>query len=304
MDGIVIPRGNSLLRRYRARLVSLAQDRRANAAMLRAQHEIDHARFAREAMWSAQAADRAKSEFLAHMSHELRTPLNAIIGFSDMLLNAPTGSPSEKLAGYIKDINRAGWHLLGVVNDILDLAKIGAGKLELSESKVDFATLLESSLAMIRGRLEDKRITLERDTAGGLPQLHVDELKFKQIMLNLLSNAVKFTPAGGRVRVATARSPDDFLIAIADNGIGIADADLPKILVPFTQLDSKVSRKYEGTGLGLPLTKGLVELHGGSLSIESKQGIGTTVTVRLPSERIADSELDVSHAGGAAPVGI
>ena len=302
VDGIVIPRGNSLLRRYRARLVGLAQHRRADTAMLRVQDEIDHARYAREAMWRAQAADRAKSEFLAHMSHELRTPLNAIIGFSDMLLSAPTGS-SEKLAGYIKDINRAGWHLLGVVNDILDLAKIGAGKLDLSETKVDFAALIESSLAMIRGRLEEKRITLERDIDGGLPELHIDELKFKQILLNLLSNAVKFTPAGGRVRVATARRPDAFVIAIADNGIGIAADDLPKILVPFTQLDSKVSRKYEGTGLGLPLTKGLVELHGGSLSIESTQGVGTTVTVRLPAERIADSAPHVGNAAGAAPLG-
>jgi signal transduction histidine kinase len=237
------------------------------------------------------------------MSHELRTPLNAIIGFSDMLLSAPAGATSDKLAGYVKDINRAGWHLLGVVNDILDLAKIDAGKLELSESDVDFGGLLESCLAMIRGRCDDKRLTLECDSSGGLPRLRVDELKLKQVLLNLLSNAAKFTPAGGRVRVTTARDGQCFVIAVADTGVGIAREDLPKVLVPFTQLESKVARKHEGTGLGLPLSKGLVELHGGSLAIESEPGVGTTATVRLPVERVIELGAGAVGAGQDAIVG-
>jgi len=238
-------------------------------------------------MGRAEASNRAKGEFLAHMSHELRTPLNAIIGFSDMLLNAPSAVARDKVEGYIRDINRAGLHLLGVINDILDLTKIEAGKLSLYEAEVEFAELLAASLTMVQGLSEEKRITIQCDMSGPQPRLRIDELKLKQILLNLLSNAVKFTPPAGRVEVKTALDSDGFVIKVKDTGIGIAPSDLPKVLIPFTQLDSKLSRKHGGTGLGLPLTKGLVELHGGSFAIDSEVGIGTTVTVRLPAARVA-----------------
>jgi signal transduction histidine kinase len=280
-------RSNMLLTRYRARLMQFAQHRRAEFAVFAAQHEIERARRAHEMMGRAEASNRAKGEFLAHMSHELRTPLNAIIGFSDMLLNAPSAVARDKVEGYIKDINRAGLHLLGVINDILDLTKIEAGKLSLYEAEVEFAELLAASLTMVQGLSEEKRITIQCDMSDPQPRLRIDELKLKQILLNLLSNAVKFTPPAGRVEVETALDSDGFVIKVKDTGIGIAPSDLPKVLIPFTQLDSKLSRKHGGTGLGLPLTKGLVELHGGSFAIDSEVGIGTTVTVRLPAARVA-----------------
>jgi signal transduction histidine kinase len=280
-------RSHMLLTRYRARLMHLAQHRRAQFAMFAAQHEVERARSAHEMMGRAEASNRAKGEFLAHMSHELRTPLNAIIGFSDMLLSAPAAVTKGKVDDYIKDINRAGLHLLGVINDILDLTKIEAGKLSLYEAEVEFGELLAGSLTMVQGLSEEKRITIQCNTSDPRPRLRIDELKLKQILLNLLSNAIKFTPPGGRVQVATALDSDGFVIKVRDTGIGIASNDLPKVLIPFTQLDSKLSRKHGGTGLGLPLTKGLVELHGGSLAIESEVGVGTTVTVRLPAARIA-----------------
>ena len=242
----------------------------------------------RDAKEQAELTNRSKSEFLANMSHELRTPLNAIIGFSDMIrgeMFGPVGSP--KYVEYIDDINESGEHLLALISDILDLSKIEAGKLELYEEDVDVARTIRSCLTLVKERAGHGGLTLESQIPPELPALRADERKLKQILINLLSNAVKFTPAGGTVTIKSWLHPDDgYMCQVTDTGIGIALEDIPKALAPFKQIDSQLNRKYEGTGLGLPLTKSLVELHGGSLDLQSEVGVGTTVTVRFPAERI------------------
>ena len=236
----------------------------------------------------AELANRTKSEFLANMSHELRTPLNAILGFSELMGNAtlgPLGNP--KYVEYTKDINDSGRHLLALINDILDLSKIEAGKLELDEEDIDVARAIRSCMVLVKERARNGGVKLLTDLPDGLPALHADERKLKQILVNLLSNAVKFTPAGGSVTVKAWFRPDSgFVIQVADTGVGIALDDIPKALTPFGQVDSRLDRKYEGTGLGLPLTKSLIEKHSGSLDLQSEVGAGTTVTVRFPPERM------------------
>ncbi len=233
-------------------------------------------------------ANRAKSEFLATMSHELRTPLTALIGFSEMIrveTFGPVGNP--KYLEYVMDINASGTHLLELINDILDLSKIDAGKGELHEETIDVPKAVRSCLLLVEERAEKAEVNLESDVADGLPPLYADERKLKQILINLLSNAVKFTPAGGTVTMKTWSSSDaGYVFQVADTGIGIAAEDTHKALAPFTQIDSDLSRKYEGTGLGLPLAKALTELHGGSLDLQSEVGVGTTITVRFSAERI------------------
>lgn len=250
------------------------------------------------ALEEAQLADRAKSEFLANMSHELRTPLNAIIGFSEIVqaeLFGPIGD--EKYKEYITDIHGSGTHLLNVINDILDIARIESGHMEIHDGEVDLDTLLTSCQRLVRGRAKDSGLTLETEVASNLPILIADERALKQIVLNLLSNAVKFTPEGGTIRINAFVAADSCLhLAISDTGIGVEQDDLPKILEAFGQADSALERKYEGTGLGLPLTKSLVELHGGRLEIDSVVGEGTTVTVVLPSERLLMARVKPSAA--------
>ena len=236
----------------------------------------------------AELHNRAKSEFLANMSHELRTPLNAIIGFSEMIRRetfGPVGSP--KYLEYVADINESGIHLLELINDILDLSKIEAGELELHEQGVDVSRVVRSCLTLIKDRAEAGEIEVKCDSASNLPGLYADERKFKQILINLLSNAIKFTPTGGKVTITSWFNSDDgYVFQISDTGIGIAPEDIPKALTPFRQVDNDMSRRYQGTGLGLPLTSALTELHGGSLDLQSEVGVGTTVTVRFPAERI------------------
>jgi len=233
-------------------------------------------------------ANNAKSIFLANMSHELRTPLNAIIGFSEVMTTealGPVGCPQYR--DYAADINEAGHHLLSLINDLLDMAKTEAGKEELFEEQVDIAATVDSTLKLVRGQADKSDISMIHEVAPDIPYLWADARKLQQILTNLLSNAVKFTEAGGEVSLKVWCRPESgCVIQVADTGIGIAPKDIPKALSQFGQIDNVLSRKFDGTGLGLPLAKTLVELHGGSLDLQSEPGVGTTVTVRLPASRI------------------
>ena len=240
----------------------------------------------------AETASRTKSRFLATMSHELRTPLNAIIGFSEIMSSELCGPlENEKYREYNNDIRESAGHLLALINDILDLSKAEAGKLELQEGLVDLVSLVESSVRLIRQKAICGEVAIETEIAPATApvRLRGDERKLKQILLNLLSNAVKFTPPGGRVEVRMACDrAGSLVVSVRDSGIGIAEADLPEALEPFGQAKNHSGRSDEGTGLGLPLAKAMAELHGGSLTIDSVLGVGTTVTVVIPSERVLD----------------
>ena len=241
------------------------------------------------ALDAAAAASQAKSQFLATMSHELRTPLNAIIGFSELLkgeLFGPIGDARYK--GYVNDVHRSGKHLLALVNDVLDFSKIDAGHLTLQDDQIDIRETLATSLRMVEGQAGTNGVTIEQEIAHDLPILRADERRVRQILLNLLSNAVKFTPRGGTVRMIAFVDAREFIVQVADTGIGMAKEDIPRALERFGQLDSDLNRKYEGTGLGLPLTKKLAELHGGRLEIESELCVGTKVTVAFPAERLIE----------------
>lgn len=241
----------------------------------------------REAMQQALAANSAKSEFLANMSHELRTPLNAIIGFSEVIRDALLEPIGKRYRDYASDIYNSGQHLLSVVNDVLDLAKIETGHFDLHEEEVAVADLVAMCLPIIDQHANKSGIDLKVSLIPDLPRVRADRLRLKQIVLNLLSNAVKFTPAGGRVTVSAAVAPDGGLdIHVSDTGIGMKPEELPAALEPFRQLESTFNRRYEGTGLGLPLARSLTELHGGVLEIDSEPGKGTSVRVRLPAHRV------------------
>ncbi|MCC6467379.1 MAG: PAS domain-containing protein [Alphaproteobacteria bacterium] len=239
-----------------------------------------------EAKTAAEVASRAKSEFLANMSHELRTPLNAVIGFSEMLSTRLAGPLTPKQGEYLRDIRDSGRHLLHVINDVLDLAKIEAGRLELREEDVDIEQVIAECLRLVRERASNGGIEVLNEARMPI-RLRADEMAMKKILTNLLSNAVKFTPAGGRVTVEAAVTANgDCAIAVIDTGIGMAPEDIPKALEPFGQVDSALTRSHQGTGLGLPLALSLVQRMGGDLAIESEKGRGTKVTVRLPCERV------------------
>jgi signal transduction histidine kinase len=238
------------------------------------------------ALVQAAQASKAKSEFLASMSHELRTPLNAVIGFSDAMMMEIFGPMTERYKSYASDIRSSGAHLLALINDVLDLSRLDAGHAELREEVFGLDELVTESLRMIESQAEKADIALSTIISDGLPALKADKRRIKQVLVNLLSNAVKFTPAGGRVQISAQPTGAGLALSVADSGIGIAPEDIPKALEVFGQVDSSLARKYEGTGLGLPLSKQLMELHGGSLNLESQVNVGTTVTVTLPRARL------------------
>ena len=227
-------------------------------------------------------AGQHKSEFLANMSHELRTPLNAIIGFSEVLIDRMFGELNEKQADYLNDIHSSGKHLLSLINDILDLSKIEAGRMDIEPSDFDVPNALANALTLIRERATRHGIALELVVDAQMGEIRADERKFKQILLNLLSNAVKFTPDSGRVEVHAKRENGLLEVAVKDTGIGIAAEDQAAVFEEFRQVGRHYTNKNEGTGLGLALTKRFVELHGGRLWLESEVGKGSTFTFTIP----------------------
>ena len=242
---------------------------RMNAELARLYHQLE-------------AANRHKSEFLANMSHELRTPLNAILGFSEVLQERMFGELNDKQAEYIHDIFTSGGHLLSLINDILDLSKVEAGKMELELASFDLASTLQGVLTLVRERAMRHGITLGLDIDADVGSIVADERKVRQILLNLLSNAVKFTPDGGRVSLAAKRGNNCVEISVADTGIGISPQDQAALFEEFRQVGTDSARKHEGTGLGLALAKRFVELHGSTVRVESAPGKGTTFTFSLP----------------------
>jgi PAS domain S-box-containing protein len=237
----------------------------------------------------AEQSNKAKSVFLANMSHELRTPLNAIMGFSELMtqeLFGPLGDPHY--AEFAGDIFRSGKHLLEIIGDILDLAKVETGQLGLDEREVEVVGLVHGSERLIAESARHRDITLEVIVPDGPVRILADSTRLRQILLNLLSNAVKFTPEHKSVALSCGRDGDALFLRVADTGIGMKPEDLVKVMQPFHQVDNSLSRRYEGTGLGLPLTQSLVDLHGGTMTIESVPDQGTTITVRLPASRVLD----------------
>jgi len=232
-----------------------------------------------------ETANRHKSEFLANMSHELRTPLNAIIGFSEVLLERLFGDLNPKQDDYLKDIHSSGKHLLQLINDILDLSKVEAGRMELETSSFDLPTAIANAMTLIRERAQKHEIALSQEVGAGLGEIVADERKFKQILLNLLSNAVKFTPDGGRIEVKAHRDAGNVVVSVHDTGIGIAPADRDAVFEEFRQVGRNYTNKQEGTGLGLALTRKFVELHGGRIWLESEPGKGSTFTFTIPAAR-------------------
>jgi signal transduction histidine kinase/cytochrome b561 len=271
------------LRKQMEEIAHLAQERQEE------QLERQRLRIAKE---GAEAANRTKSQFLATMSHELRTPLNAIIGFSEIIKGELFGPVQNRnYVGYAADIFNSGTHLLQLINDILDMSHLESRQLELREQEVDLHVAVSSCMRLVEMQADQAKVHLSTSLDDDLPSVRADDRRLRQILINIIANAVKFTPEGGRVTVSGVQRDGGVALVIADTGIGMAPEDIPKAMQPFGQIDSKLSRKYQGTGLGLPLAKHLAILHGGTLTIESEVNVGTTITVTLPSERVISRPL-------------
>lgn len=241
----------------------------------------------RVAKEQAEVASQAKSAFLATVSHELRTPLNAVIGFSDVIRNQLLGPISQpRYKEYAQDIHDSGTHLLEIINDILDLSKLEAGRMQLNEELVDVNYVIRQSIHLMEGRINDGKLQLGMNLNSSLPSITADRRVVKQILINLLSNSVKFTPEGGSITIASyEETAGGITICVEDSGIGMRPEDIPVAMTPFAQIDSTFTRRHPGTGLGLPLVKSLVELHGGTFKLESALGRGTKAYIRFPASR-------------------
>jgi signal transduction histidine kinase len=278
IGGLVVRRKSA--GEFRPEVIELLQTFATQSALA-----IQNARLFREIEEKSrqiEAANRHKSEFLANMSHELRTPLNAIIGFSEVLGERMFGELNEKQAEYTEDILSSGRHLLSLINEILDLSKVEAGRMELELAEFDLPLAIDNARTFVRERAVKHGINLDVVVDEGLGDFTGDERKIKQILLNLLSNAVKFTPEGGRIGIKARQADGSVEISVSDTGIGIAPEDQPKIFEEFRQVGSDYAHKVEGTGLGLTLAKKFVELHGGKIWVESEVGKGSTFTFTLP----------------------
>jgi signal transduction histidine kinase len=242
--------------------------------------EIEHS--LREANITAETANRTKSEFLANMSHELRTPLNSIIGFSDVLLEGNSGNLNERQTRYLKNISNSGKHLLTIINDILDISKVESGKIQLCKEIISVKTLIEDMVASMQHLAARKEIVIQISIDTDSGYVRVDKGKIKQVLYNLIGNALKFTDRGGFVNISAKVNGDLAYISVKDTGIGISKTDQEKLFKPFTQIDSSIARRYEGTGLGLALAKELVVLHGGQIWVESEPEKGSTFTFTIP----------------------
>ena len=241
----------------------------------------------REARDLAEFATRSKSSFIANLSHEFRTPLNAVIGFSEMMLEGMVGEMNPRQKEYTTDIYKSGRYLLGLIGTVLDISKIEANKLELHDEVVDMAELIDYVVEIISGAYHNDPVSITKEVMEGLPRVQGDQTMLTEVLTNLVGNPVKYSPDGGEVAVkAIINGTGEMKIIVADQGIGIPKDEIETVLQPFGRTEQSRQRKIDGTGLGLPLTKGLIEAHGGKLHIESDLGQGTTITVRLPEERL------------------
>ncbi len=245
-----------------------------------------HERKLADAVEQAETASKSKSQFLASMSHELRTPLNAILGYSELLSLGIGGDLSDKHKEYAQHIHESGSHLLSIIGDILDLSKIEAGQFELHEERTSLMDLIDACVLMVKGRLSSKGLALKMELPDELPLLRVDPLRLKQVIINILSNAIKFTEKGHIAIRAHVEAANGLTVTVSDTGIGMTEAEMKIALEPFGQVQSAFARNHEGTGLGLPIARHLMELHGGQLLLSSSKNVGTMVSITIPSERI------------------
>lgn len=274
--------------------ISFIQDYQHRRSFVDHEH-LRHERTRSERLLSrSEAANRAKNDFLAIMSHELRTPLNAIIGFSEIIANQMFGPVGQdKYVDYACDIRSSGAHLLSIINDILDISKAESGKLQLEEEPIDPVESLNRTMRMFRQRASELGVDLVFRVRDDIPWIIADQRLFNQVAINLTSNALKFTPEGGDVRIDIGLDDSgDLALSVKDTGIGIKGSDIPRVFEPFVQVEGAMSRTHQGTGLGLPLVRKIMGLHGGSVELESTIGEGTTVTATFPRSRFVASEAD------------